>query len=250
VKLVHINVRTEKHGKNDVDAADFDFSYKTTNSTVLGLLHPHLCAALFYNPDADDGQQEVEGLPPVLPKLRFPRLGALPWAEEVHGVDLTVHYGLGDDESNIEFSDGKVVLKRVELEDGTAELFFQFRTAAVPDGALDKLRKKLKQGVEVTVVQNERLRTSAVERTDAIDGTTAAFERDHPGAGEGDATDLFSQTSSEGGAGPEDDDGGSEGGEPDAGSDASDDAPPVVTRSTRTARGREKTKKALASGVH
>ena len=97
VKLMHINVRTEKHGPADVDAFDLDFQIGGENQKVLALLHPDLCAALCHDEDGDDGQETVEGVPPHLPNIRFPKLAeALPWTEEATGVDLTVIYGLGN----------------------------------------------------------------------------------------------------------------------------------------------------------
>ena len=259
VKLKHINVRTETHGKEKVSAVDLDFVREASNSEVLDLLHPDLCEAMHHDPDADNGQETVPGVRRVLPKLRFPKLSTFPWVVEGSGMDLTVIYGLGDELSNIEFADGRATTKRVEQGDGTAAVFWRYSSNAVPDGAIDKLRKKLDQMVEVTLIQQERLRTDAVEgKGPAIDGTAAAFQADHPEAG-----DLFA--AEHGGEGGE----GSAGGDPD--SDEEEDSeggatdleerldnalaradaepPPVVTRSTRTARGREKTKRALAEGA-
>ena len=47
VRLMHINVRTEKHGPNDVDAMDVEFAMEGQNTKVLALLHPALCEALY-----------------------------------------------------------------------------------------------------------------------------------------------------------------------------------------------------------
>lgn len=247
VRLKHINLRQETHGKQKVSAVDLDFVLEGRNDN-LALLHPDLMEAHYHDPDADQGQETVDGVPRVLQKLRFPKLGALPWTDETTGCDMTVVYGLGDDISNIEFTDGKTTVKRVELkEDGISHIFFRYSTSHIEDGALDKLRRKVEQVVEVTLVQQEKL------RQDAIDGSKAAFERDHP-----EASDIFSQE--HGGYGPEDE-------QDSEGSDeawpfpknAPDEAPPqsattevVIETSrpgTRTARGRDKTKAALAKGM-
>jgi hypothetical protein len=244
VRLKHINLRQETHGKHKVDAIDLDFVLEGRNLN-LALLHPDLCAAHYHDPDADAGQETAEGVEQVLPKRRFPQAGPIPWDDVTTGTDLTVIYGLGDDDSNIDMTGGKTATKRIELkEDAVAHIFFRYSTTNFEDGALDKLRKKLDQVVEVTLVQNEQL------RKEAIDGSVDAFKRDHPEAG-----DIFSDMH----GGDEDSD--SEGGTTDVSSSsdgwpfpgkADGEAPPqsvTVETSrpgTRTARGREKTKAALA----
>ena len=76
------------------------------------------------------------------------------------------------------------------------------------------------------------------KKPEPIDGTQEAFDADHPGTGEGDATDLFAQTH----GGPGEDDGdSSEGGETDAGADGTEGAagetntPPRATLSPEAA---------------
>jgi hypothetical protein len=247
VKLMHINVRTEKHGPADVDAFDLDFQIGGENSKILALLHPGLAEALCFDEDDDGGQETVEGVPPHLPNLRFPKLAdALPWTEEATGVDLVVIYGLGDDASNIKLEGGKSATKKFSIEEGgSASVAFRYSVAGYPDGVIDKLRKKLKQDVTITMVRPEKL------RQDAIDGTTG-----HPGAQPGpDAWQLFA---GEHGGPPEDEP--SEGGETDIAGrgdnwplptdgTAPTGAQQAPQASTRTARGREATRKALAEGM-
>lgn len=189
VKLMHINVRTEKHGPNDVDAFDLDFQIGGENQKVLALLHPDLCAALCHDEDGDDGQETVEGVPPHLPNIRFPKLAeSLPWTEEATGVDLTVIYGLGDDTSNIKLEGGKAATKKFSVEEGgSASVAFRYSVAGYPDGVIDKLRKKLKQDVTITMVRPEKL------RQDAIDGTGEQFQAEHPDLPGPDAGELFAQ---------------------------------------------------------
>lgn len=195
VRLKHINLRTEKHGKNDVDAVDLDFVIEGTNEDVLSLLSDDLCDALYYDPDAS-GQEQIEGVKRATSKLRFPRIGAMPWSSQGSGMDLTISWGI-DEEEPIEFFDGKASTKAfMANEGGTVMLGFRYSNAAIPDGALDKLRKKQKQMVEVTMVQQERMRTAAVEGGgEAIDGSVEAFEADHPDAGQ-----LFAEAHGEEGA--------------------------------------------------
>lgn len=254
VKLMHINVRTEKHGPADVDAFDLDFQIGGENSKVLALLHPGLCEALCCH--EDDGQETVEGVPPHLPNLRFPKLAeALPWTEEATGVDLVVIYGLGDDTSNIKLEGGKSATKKFSIEEGgSASVAFRYSVAGYPDGVIDKLRKKLKQDVTITMVRPEKLRQDAV-----IDGTGADFAADHPDLPGPDAGGLFAEAH----GGPEDDP--SEGGATDIAGrgdnwpfprgdepesrEAELQAEAAAGSSKRTARGRAATRKALAEGL-
>lgn len=179
VTLSHINVRTEKHGPADVDAFDLDFALTGENRKLLALLHPRLCESLFFNAEREAGQEVAEGVDDSVPNLRFTRLAdALPWSDEATGVDLTVVYGLGDDASNIRLEGGKATMKKIEVtEGGSVTLVFKYSISGYPDGVLDKLRKKLKQEITITMVRPEKLREDAV-----IDGTTAAFKKDHPDA--------------------------------------------------------------------
>lgn len=166
VKLMHINVRTEKHGASDVDAVDLDLHFVAENRLALGMLHPDLCEALYHCAAGEQGQGTVEGLPDTLPNLRFPKLAgcSFAWDDEATGVDLTVIYGLGDEKSNIKLEDGKATMKRVEVhEGGSATNVFRFSVSGYPDGVIDKLRKKLKQEITITLVQPERLRREAID---------------------------------------------------------------------------------------
>lgn len=190
VKLMHINVRTEKHGPTDIDACDLDFVLSGENARVLAMLHPDLCEALYFNAEAEAGQDVIDGVPQHLPNLRFPKLAdALAWSDEATGVDLTVIYGLGDEVSNIKLEAGKAATKRFEPEEGgTVSLAFRFAVAGYPDGVIDKLRKKLKQEVTITMVRPEKLRDDAV-----IDGTVGhpglAAQREAEAAGQGSLLD-------------------------------------------------------------
>lgn len=195
VQLVHVNMRTEKHGNADVDAYDLDFAIEGPNDKVLGLLHPDLCGSLYFEPEAEQGQQTLEAVHTVPRHLRFKKLGDLPWQEDATGVDLRILFGLGDETSNIALDDGRASTRKVAPKDGgTATLFFRFSTSAMPDGVLDKLRKLLKSTVTITMVRPEKLREDAV-----IDGS-----KGHPGAAasqsaadERQAGDLFAEAAQE-----------------------------------------------------
>lgn len=199
VRLRHISINTEKHGKRDVDRLDVDLVVEGPNHEVLSLLDDRLLDALYHDPDGGD-QPPLDGVPRHPSKARFPRMGAFPWTSQGSGMDLTIYWGL-DDEAPIRFFGGKAKTKSAVANDGGLSMVaVQFSTTEIPDGAIDKLRKKLKQMVEVTLIQQERVRTEAVEKQEPIDGTRGP-----------DAGDLFAAEH----GGPEDG-ADSEGGEADA----------------------------------
>lgn len=170
VTLTNINVRTERHGDDDVDAYDLDFSIEGGNAEVLGLLDPELCDAFYFRAKTTDDEPDLPGVDKILPNLRFPKLGPLPWGDKVEGADLLIEYGTGRQASNISLSGGKSQTKKVELkEGGTTVLGLQFQTSNMPDGVLDKLRKKLKQELTVTIVQSETARQEAKAKQAELD---------------------------------------------------------------------------------
>lgn len=254
VKLAHINVRTEKHGPNDVDACDLDLVIEGDNSKVLALLHPDLCASLYFDSDGDDGQGVVEGIPPTLPNLRFAKMASkVTWETEATGVDLTVIYGLGDEKSNIKLEGGKANSKSFEVfEGGSAKVSFKFSIAGYADGVIDKLRKKLKQDISITLIRPEKLRSDAV-----IDGTVG-----HPGAAkderQGDLLTpedaLAGTVAGEGTGGPDDDvplDGDDDGsGHPDGDSGAAEQAELEAGMRDSIAKAGVKPRGRKTAGVH
>ena len=151
-----------------------------------------------------------------------------------------------DDTKPISFGGCKVDKFSFEAKQGgSIELRFRVGTSDVDAEKLGKLAMHNGQSIWITLRAPEK-------KPDAIDGSTEAFEKDHPDAGtlfaeahgDGVADDVAPaerQTVSEPWPFPR--------------PDADTEPPPqsvTVERSqpgTRTARGREKTAKALAAGV-
>lgn len=191
VKVDHVNVRPEKHGDQSVTAVDVRFVLTGESRPTLALLDPKLCAFLYHDADAAAGQEEIDGVEPSMPNLRFARIkGPLKWDDEIAGARVEVDFGLGGD-SNIVLQPAKVNDFKAEcMEGGTVELSFRVQCSVLPDGVLDKFGKLLNCETEVTVVPPEA-GTGAV-----IDGSLAAFEKDHPGAASkpaAEAGDIFAQ---------------------------------------------------------
>lgn len=85
VRLAHYNARKEKHGDDDVDAADLKFEVDLP-MTDLGMFHPNLESALYDREKLDAAGAHTE--------LTFPRLEPIKWDETIAGGEVVVHYGL------------------------------------------------------------------------------------------------------------------------------------------------------------
>jgi hypothetical protein len=113
-----------------VQAVDLSMAVDVQN-TRLDDFQPGLREALYWNADASAGQADIDGVPPTLPNLRFPRLNGGKFAlddrkTKLAGYDLTIEYGLGDDISNMALDCCRVVKRAIETkEGGTVTLKFQ-----------------------------------------------------------------------------------------------------------------------------
>lgn len=93
-RLTSLNLRAEKHGDENVPAADIKFSFEAPNE-LLSEFDPALKSSFYRKPDAQDAQAEMLDTPGYLPKLRFPKIPGIKWDAEMIGAQLTVHYGTG-----------------------------------------------------------------------------------------------------------------------------------------------------------
>lgn len=273
-KLATLTPRSERHGDDEKPAVSLALTIEGPN-TMLDCIDPKIRHSLYMpKPDAEP---ELPGVEPSTPILRCNSFETHKLATAHEGWTLAIDDGV-DGTDPMLFGGCKVDKFTIDAKQGgSIELKFRVGTSDLDAERSGFLGMHVGQPVWITLKVPEK-------KPDAIDGTQSAFERDHP-PGEGDATDLFSQTSAEGGAGPGDEDD-SEGGETDAGSaetegangetegaesgtaaadaamdapwpfpkNAATDKPPqsvVVETSrpgTRTARGRDRTKAALAAG--
>lgn len=246
--VASVTNRTEAHGDEKVPAVSIGLELTAAN-TILDQIDPKLREALY---KAVDDQEQLPGVEPATPVLRCNCIdrAVLPTSHE--GWTLQVDDGI-DESVPMTFGSVKVDKFSVEpKQGGSIVLRLRCGTSDISAETLGKLAMHNGQSIWVTL-------TAPKPKTDAIDGTTEAFAKDHP-----DATDLFTA------AGADDPEGGdSEGGDADAvASDglspeaawpfpksAPGEAPPqsaVESRhpaGSRTARGREKTKAALEAGA-
>ena len=250
--VASVTNRTETHGDEKVPAVSIGLELTAAN-TILDQIDPKLREALY---KAIDDQEQLPGVEPATPVLRCNSIdrAVLPTAHE--GWTLQVDDGI-DDTTPMTFGSVKVDKFSVEpKQGGSIVLRLRCGTSDVSAETIGKLAMHNGQSIWITLKAPEK-------KADAIDGTTEAFQKDHP-----DATDLFTA-----GGGYDPEGGDSEGGETDVvardglspeaawpfpQSGRADGSPPpqsVTTETTRspagsrTARGREKTAKALAEGA-
>lgn len=121
VQLVHINVRLEKHGEEEVLANDLNFVWETNNG-ALAMFAPDLRSAMYKR--ADGAQQELVDDPEHLVALRFPGMAPIKWTlGELIGGELCFHTGV---KSLVKIDIIKAHKYRLECkEGGTVVISFQ-----------------------------------------------------------------------------------------------------------------------------
>lgn len=121
VKLLHVNHRKEFHGDEKVQAVDLNFEWETSNE-ALDLLDPALRQALYWNASAEAGQEALPEVLSVLPNLRIPHLNGGKFKyrgnDKHKGYDFALDYGLGGEDSNVDFPDCAVGKYEIEAKEG------------------------------------------------------------------------------------------------------------------------------------
>lgn len=255
LKIVKVTPRKETHGKDLVQAISLRIEWCPTENSALNLLHPGLQDMLFWTPPEVAAQCHLEGVEPVKKHLRVPT-AAMPIKIDgsFTGYTFTVEHGIDDSSA-------------LELYDSTLDKF----DADGEDGGSSSIRWSLASNKTMTpelvgalcALEGMHVIGSLVPpkpKAEPIDGSVEAFERDHP-QGDPDATDLFASDGSVDTPGDSlgdpdsDEEADSEGGATDleerldnalARGDAAEKPPGT---STRTARGRAATARALAEGA-
>lgn len=241
-KLTTLTSRVEKHGDEDKPAVSLGLEMTCAN-TLLDLIDPKIREALF---KAVDDQEQLPGVEISTPVLRCNSFERHTLPTKYEGWTLCVDDGI-DDTHPMSFGGCKCDKFSVEAKQGgSIVLRFRVGTSDLDAERSGFLGMHVGQPVWVTLKAPEK-------KPDAIDGSAAAFEQDHPEAG-----DMFAEAHE---GGPDDD---TEGGETDVAGNSDDwpfpgsadgEAPPqsvTVENSrpgTRTARGRDKTKNALKAGA-
>jgi hypothetical protein len=236
--LASVTNRVEKHGDDDKPAVSLGIAIEAAN-TLLDCIDPKIRHALYM---AVEGQEQLPGVEPSTPVLRYNSFETHKLTTAHEGWTLAVDDGI-DDTQPMVFGGCKVDKFSVEAKQGgSIVLRLRVGTSDVDADKLGKLAMHNGQSIWITLKAPEK-------KPDAIDGTQAAFQADHPDAGS-----LFAAEHGEGGT--EGGEGGTEGGEggteepgPETNTPEGETDPVGVRSSKRTARGREATKKALAEGL-
>jgi len=157
VKLTHLNVRTEKHGDDDVPAMDLEFEW-TTSNRALALFNAKLVDRLYL--EGETRSKPVEGVETVRTALAFPEITSVPWKQEDTGMMLIIEHGLGG-KSDLVLRDCTVDKFKIRpLEGGTVEIKFKARTSS-QDDVLDRLKKMLEHEVPMRLVREHPVDASA-----------------------------------------------------------------------------------------
>lgn len=231
--LSSVTPRTEIHGQDRVFAITLGLKIRGAN-TLLDRLSPTLRHALYM---AVPDQEQLEGIEPSTPLLRSKLIEEVKVAlNALEGWTLAVDHGI-DESDPVKMGGCKVDKFRcIPHEGGSIDLMFRVGSNDIDATEAGLLCSHLSQEISFTL-------TAPVKPAEAIDGSSAAFDADHP-----DATDMFAA-----GSEPEhDEDAGPELEDRLANALAQADAEKPQTRSpkgSRTARGRDKTKAALAEGA-
>lgn len=192
--------RTEKHGEDEVSAASLGLRITGAN-TLLDILQPGLRDMLY---KAVEGQEQLPGMPPNTPLLRAKGVESIKLTACFEGWTLKIDRGMDADAPFVIGSSKCDKYVVTPHEGGSVDIDFRLGSSDIDETEAGWLYGHQKQTITITLHAPEK-------PVEAIDGSTEAFERDHP-----DATDLFAA------GGPEDErederEDESEGGQTDAG---------------------------------
>lgn len=155
VKLDNVNIRTQKHGDENVPAIDLAMTL-TANNKVLDLIHHALRPTLFCAQGAQGRQPtQAEMDLPVddLPNVRFPHLDyPVKYDSMLVGYTLTVDYGRGG-ESNLRLKTCDIkTFKITPIEGGSVECKFTVQCAdSIDERIVGKLSMLQQAEISITL---------------------------------------------------------------------------------------------------
>jgi hypothetical protein len=135
IKLAHLNVRTEKHGADDVTAIDLKLVY-TCGAATLEQLHRELPDMLF---DVDPKETALDGVDAAATVLAFPALQPMRYSGEQSGLVLRIDHGLGGG-SDLVLGDCTADHFVIDAhEGGSVDLTLRVRCTCVDERVLGRL---------------------------------------------------------------------------------------------------------------
>lgn len=175
--LTAVTNRIEKHGDEDVPAVSLQISVEAAN-TLLDQIDPAIRHALY---KAVEGQDQLPGIKPATPVLRCNSFDQITLTQAHEGWALEIDGGI-DEDAPMRFAGCKVDKFRVEAKQGgSIVLRLRIGTSDVDAERLGALAMHNGKAIWIKLLP-------PAKPVDAIDGSTEAFNKDHPGAS---ASDLF-----------------------------------------------------------
>lgn len=164
-----IHPRAENHGDETALACDIGLEFKVSNRKLEALQAGLLPCLYKFDADDDGGpQQGAMALEDnLLPHVRFPLLGKLPWGYEGAGytfqlIDDTLH---GD--KVVEVTDCKINRITIECEEG-GTIILQVRVQGAPDEeTIGELCHYIKDSVRVSLIPPSRPEQADIEEAPA-----------------------------------------------------------------------------------
>lgn len=151
-KLTSVNPRAELHGQDKKLAVDLKFDIKVSND-VLSEFDPSLKSAIYRAADTGEGDLLADQ-PGVLPKLKFPLMGAIKWGKAFAGYETVIHYGVSGTQ-DIHLIETDVDNFRFDCQDG-GTVVVSFRVIAHPESSeLGRLCEMIQQEVEMSLIEPE-----------------------------------------------------------------------------------------------
>lgn len=168
-KLVHLNVREEKHGDDPVPAIDLKISADVPN-TFLSQLHATLKWSLYDKAPTVDVVDDTH-----MPVLRYKMMEPIRWKGEMKEASIKI---IGAEAAgNIDFIAAVNMLLLDCLEGGTVRI--SFRVQAVVDAFMvGQLAALLGQDIEITIVPPAK----AIEKPEERKERTRARRKRNAGA--------------------------------------------------------------------
>lgn len=184
--LATLTPRSEKHGDDDKPAVSLALEIVGAN-TLLDSIDPTIREALY---KAVEGQEDLPGVDPSTPVLRCNSIDRVILPTKHEGWTLQVDDGI-DNTDPMTFGGCKVDKLSVEpKQGGSITLRMRVGTSDLDAARSGFLGMHVGQSVRITL-------TAPKPGAPVIDGTTEAFERDHPlfdGAGGGEPNDPPDET--------------------------------------------------------
>lgn len=151
-KLTSVNPRAEIHGQDKKLAVDLKFEIKVSND-VLSEFDPSLKSAIYRAADPGEGDLLADQ-PGVLPKLKFPLMGAIKWDKSFAGYETIIHYGVSGN-MDISLIETDVDNFNFDCQDG-GTVVVSFRVIAHPEAEqLGRLCEMIQQEVEMSLIEPE-----------------------------------------------------------------------------------------------